>query len=105
MCHRLCMIADLLVAADVRRVARRHESLMRHFLAAALAPVGLPPGMMQAATERLLVVCAGASSPLTPRLAGARIGTIPLPVIAPPAHPQLLLAACTIQQPVTGADH
>lgn len=37
-----------------------------------------------------------------PRLTGARIGTIPLPVIAAPAHPQLPLTARTVQQAVAG---
>ena len=60
---------------------------MRHFLAVALAPAGLAPGMVQAAPERLLVMCAGPSHARAPRLAGARIGTIPLSVIAPLAYP------------------
>jgi hypothetical protein len=37
-----------------------------------------------------------------PRLAGARVGTIPLPVIAPPADPQLPLTARTVQHAVAG---
>jgi hypothetical protein len=104
-CHPLCIVVDLLVAADIRRVARRRESLMRHFLTVALAPAGLPPGMMQAAPQRLLVAVSCGVHAGAARLAGARIGTIPLPVIAAPAHPQLLLAARTVQQAVAGNDH
>ncbi len=78
---------------------------MRHFLTVALAPAGLPPGMMEAAPQRLLVVCARPSNALAPRQARARIGTLPLPVIAAPAHPQLLLTARTVQQAVAGNDN
>ena len=46
----------VLAGQDLRDGARRTlrlivraNSLMRHFLAVALAPAGLPPGMMQAA--------------------------------------------------------
>jgi hypothetical protein len=78
---------------------------MRHFLAVALAPAGLPPGMMQAALQRLLVALPWRAQARAPRLAGARVGTIPLPVITPPAHPQLLLAARTVQQSVAGHAH
>jgi len=78
---------------------------MRHFLPLALAPPTLAPSVMPAAAKRLLVVCARPSNALAPRLAGTRIGTIPLPAIAPPAHPQLLLTACTVQQAVAGNDN
>jgi len=73
---------------------------MRHFLAVTLAPMGLSPGMVQAAPQRLLVALPCRTQTRAPRLAGARVGTIPLPVIAPPAHPQLLLTARTVQQAV-----
>jgi len=94
-----------------RRTDQRHEridhreSLMRHFLPLALAPPTLAPSVMPAAAKRLLVVCARPPHARAPRLAGARVGTIPLPVITPPAHPQLLLAARTVQQSVAGHAH
>jgi hypothetical protein len=83
----LCIGVDLLVVADVGSNARRLESVMRHFLALALAPQVLASGMMEAAPQRLLVALPGRSHALTPRLTRARIGTVPLPVITAPAHP------------------
>ena len=91
--------------AGPRAAARRHESLRRHFLTVALAPMGLPPSMVQATPQRLLVALSGHSNTRVPRLAGARVGTIPLPVIAAPAHPQLALTARTVQQAVAGTAH
>ena len=74
---------------------------MRHFLAAALAPAGLSPGMMEAAPKRPLVALDRPADALAPGLAGAGGGTIALPVITAPAHPELLLTARTAPHPIT----
>jgi hypothetical protein len=103
-CHCLCIVVDLLVAADVRTGIGRWESVMRHFLTPPLAPATLPLGMLQATFKRLLVAPACSAYALAARLLGARIGTIPLPTIAAPAHAQLLVTPCAIQQPVAGDD-
>lgn len=60
---------------------------MRHFLAFALAPSGLSPGMMQAAPKGLLVALPGRAQALPARLTRTPIGTVPLPVITASAHP------------------
>jgi len=98
------MIVDLLVATDIRTAIGRRESVMRHFLTLPLAPATLPPGMMQATVERLLVAPACRPRTFAPRLASTRVGTIPLPMIAVPAHSQLLVTPCAIQQSVAGND-
>jgi hypothetical protein len=98
------MVVDLLVAADIRTAIGRRESVMRHFLTPPLPPPTLPPGMVQATVERLLVAPAGSAYALAARLLGARIGTIPLPMIAAPAHAQLLVTPGAIQYSVAGDD-
>jgi hypothetical protein len=80
------MVVDLLVAVDIRTAIGRRESVMRHFLTPPLAPATLPPGMVQAPGERLLVAPACRPRTGAPRLARTRVGTIPLPMIAAPAH-------------------
>ena len=77
---------------------------MRHFLALALAPPTLPPGMMQPTLEGLLVAPSGRPHALAPRLIRTRLGAVPLPVITAPAHPQLLLTTCAIQHSVAALD-
>lgn len=77
---------------------------MRHFLTPPLAPATLAPGMMQATVERLLVAPAGRTRACAPRLVRTRVGTIPLPMIAAPAHPQLLVTPGAIQHSVAGDD-
>jgi len=100
-CLRVCIGIDLLLEAHSRRHAPRRESMMRHFLAVALAPLGLSSGMTQAAAKRLLVAVAGPPHAVAPRLSGAGRRAIPLAVIAAPAHPHLLLAARTVPHPIT----
>jgi hypothetical protein len=100
----LCIVVALLVVADIRTAFMRRESLMRHFLTPPLTPTTLPPGMMQATAKRLLVALAGRAYARTARLLGARIGTIPLPMIAAPAHAQLLMTPCAIQHSVAADD-
>ena len=73
---------------------------MRHFLRVPLAPARLTMGMLEAALKRLLVALPGGLQTLAPGLLRARRGAIALAVITPPAHPQLLLAERTVEQPV-----
>jgi len=74
---------------------------MRHFLALALAPLRLSPGMLHPAPKRLLVALACPADTRAPGLARTRRRAIPLAVIAAPAHPQLLLTARTVPHSVT----
>ena len=97
---RVCIDIDLLLGADTRRHTRWRESVMRHFLAVALAPPRLSSGMTEAAAKRLLVAVAAPPNAVAPRLSGAGRRAIPLAVIAAPAHPQLLLTARTVPHPV-----
>jgi hypothetical protein len=100
----LYIVVDLREIADIRIAPAARESLMRHFLALALAPPTLPPRMMPPTLERLLVASSCRPHALAPRLIGTRLGAVPLAVITAPAHPQLLVTTCAIQHPVAALD-
>ena len=103
-CHRLCMVVDLLVAADIRIARASQESLMRHFLALALTPPLLAPRMMQPAAKARLIAPACIAHALASRLPSAGIGAIPLSVIAAPADALLALTTRAIEHSVAGDD-
>jgi len=103
-CHRLCMVVDLLVAADIRIELDSQESLMRHFLALALTPPLLAPRMMQPAAKARLIAPACIAHALASRLPSAGIGAIPLSVIAAPADALLALTTRAIEHSVAGDD-
>lgn len=77
---------------------------MRHFLALALAKVLLALGVQPATVERVLKALAGGARARAPRLASARLGAIPLPMVAALADTQLRLAPGAVEQPVAGLD-
>jgi len=103
-CHRLCIVVDLLVAADTRIALDLQKCMMRHFLALAFTPPTLAPRMMEPPPEGLLIALARIAHALAPRLSGARIGAIPLPMIAAPADSLLALTTRAIEHSVAGDD-
>lgn len=96
----MCIVVDLLEAADVRTDIRRRESLMRHFLTLALTPATLPRRVMQPPAKCLLVALSRRTHALAARLPGTWLGTIPLSAIATPAHPQLFVASRAVEQSI-----
>jgi hypothetical protein len=81
------MAINLLVVADTCRDSGRRESVMRHFFALPVPPARLAAGMMEAAPKRLLIAAARPAHTRASRFAGARLGAIPLPVIAASTDP------------------
>jgi hypothetical protein len=70
------------VAVDTRIDRQGLESVMRHFLAFALSKVPLAPGVLQATAERSLKALSRGARALAARRAPARLGAIPLPMVA-----------------------
>ena len=77
---------------------------MRHFLALALSKVLLAPRVLPAPAEGVLKALARGARALAACLAPARLGAIPLPMVAALTDAQLLMAAGAIEDPVAGLD-
>jgi acyl-coenzyme A synthetase/AMP-(fatty) acid ligase len=77
---------------------------MRHFLALSLSKVMLAASVLQATAEGLLKALARIALALAARLAPARLGAIPLPMVAALAQAQLLAATGAIKDSVAGLD-
>ena len=88
------------MAADARSERHGPEGVMRHFLALALAKVLLALGVLPATGERGLKALAGSARARAPRLATARLGAIPLPMVAALADTLLRVAPRAVEQPV-----
>jgi len=77
---------------------------MRHFLTLSLSKVLLALGVLPATVERILKALACGARALAPRLAAARLGAIPLPMVAALADTLLRVAPGAVEQPVAGLD-
>ena len=77
---------------------------MRHFLVVALPIVALAPGVLQATGERFLKALSRGARALASRQAPARLGAIPLPMVAALTGAQLLVAPGAVEQSVFGLD-
>lgn len=73
---------------------------MRHFLAVALAPAGLPPRMLQPAGKGPLVTPPSCAQALPARLLRARLRAIALAVVTASTHPQLPMTPGTVPHAV-----
>jgi hypothetical protein len=100
----LCIVVDLLVAADTRIVLDPQESMMRHFLALALTPPTLPPRVMQPAAKALLIAPTRFAQALAPCLPSTWVGAIPLPVVAASTDSLLTLTTRAIEDSVAADD-
>ena len=77
---------------------------MRHFLALSLSKVLLAPGVLSAPAEGVLKALARGARARASGLAPARLGAIPLPMVAALTDAQLLMAAGAIEDSVAGLD-
>lgn len=77
---------------------------MRHFLELSLTKVMLAPGVLQATGKGFLKAPSGGALALTTSRTPARLGAIPLPMVAALAQAQLPTTAGAIEDSVPGLD-